>query len=249
MRSIPEFKSSMIIGDTDFNEIKRVIYEIQSKKDKKETHNLLLATSSISHGVDEDAFNQIFFFDMPNNTAEYVQAYSRVGRKYPGIVFDIIRLVRDRDKSYLKHFSMFHEHKDLLIEPVPINRWAKNAIYSTFPGILNGLLIQAYGDDCFYAKNVKKKIEIGEIKPEIIKNQVKEIYGCKLSIEGKEYETIIDKEIDNIFSGFMHRGNSDLKSGEIIAEASSKNKKPMTSLRDIDVQLDVGLKQVNYYES
>ena len=106
--------------------------------------NLILATSTISHGVDEDSFNIMYFFGMPNNNAEYIQAYSRTGRKYTGIVIDIIRLMRVRDRSYLKNFVTFHQNKDDLVESVPINRWAKNAIYSTLPGILSGVIMQYY---------------------------------------------------------------------------------------------------------
>lgn len=97
-----------------------------------------------SHGVDQDSFNLMYFFGMPNNNAEYIQAYSRVGRKYAGIVIDIIRLMRVRDRSYLKNFIVFHQNKDDLVESVPVNRWAKNAIYSTLPGMLSGLLIGVY---------------------------------------------------------------------------------------------------------
>jgi len=248
-KGVPQFNTSMIIGDTDFNDIKKVIYDIQSTPDKKETPNLLLATSSISHGVDEDSFNQMFFFGMPNNTAEYIQAYSRVGRKYPGIVFDIIRLVRDRDKSYLKNFELFHKYKDKLIEAVPINRWAKNAIYSTLPGILNALLIQGYDNDCYYANNVKKRMLSGQITVERLKKQLIDIYGCELNVYGVDYTTIINEEVEKIYQGFLHRGDFNLKSGQIIAEASKKHREPMTSLRDIDIQLEVDLKQAGYYES
>ena len=59
---------------------------------------VIVATSTISHGVDEDSFNIMYFFGMPNNNAEYIQAYSRSGRQYTGIVIDVIRLMRIRDR-------------------------------------------------------------------------------------------------------------------------------------------------------
>ena len=102
-------------GDEDFTEIKDSLNDIQREKIKMKTHNLILATSTISHGVDEDEFNNIFFYGVPSNTAEYIQAYSRVGRKYEGLVIDIIRLARARDTSYLNFFNLFHKYKDYLI--------------------------------------------------------------------------------------------------------------------------------------
>jgi superfamily II DNA/RNA helicase len=137
------------------------LFDIQSNRGNLESTNILLATSTISHGVDEDSFNIMYFFGMPNNNAEYIQAYSRTGRKYTGIVIDIIRLMRTRDRSYLKNFVVFHQNRDDLVEAVPINRWAKNAIYSTLPGLLAALLMQYYtvvnGKDAMYwAVDLKK---------------------------------------------------------------------------------------------
>lgn len=53
--------------------------ERKQKQNRKnyDSTNLILATSTISHGVDEDSFNIMYFFGMPNNNAEYIQAYSR----------------------------------------------------------------------------------------------------------------------------------------------------------------------------
>lgn len=118
------------------------MFEIQENRRNLEAKNLLLATSTISHGVDEDSFNVMYFFGIPNNNAEYIQAYSRTGRRHTGIVLDLIRLTRVRDRSYLKNFVIFHQNKDDLVEPVPINRWAKNAVYCTLPGLIVGMLYQ-----------------------------------------------------------------------------------------------------------
>ena len=60
---IPDAKFNIIkmTGDEDFTEIKDSLNDIQREKNKMKTHNLILATSTISHGVDEDEFNNIFF--------------------------------------------------------------------------------------------------------------------------------------------------------------------------------------------
>lgn len=60
--NIPEYVIAKISGDEDFKNIKEVLNSVASDKDKRNTKNLVLSTSSISHGVDEDSFNQMFFF-------------------------------------------------------------------------------------------------------------------------------------------------------------------------------------------
>lgn len=152
----------------------------------------------------------MFFYGIPNTNAEYIQAYSRSGRKYTGLVVDVIRLLRVRDRAYLKNFVLFHENKDDLVESVPINRWAKNAIYNTLPGILNGLFLQYYAvmlgmDSLNKTNDVKKLLVGGDIDiADVIKNVIG-IYGCvateKMSIN---YEEIIKKEVFNILSSIKN---------------------------------------------
>ena len=106
-KNIPLYVIKQMTSDVDFQTVRKTLFDIQTNKKNTDSTNLILATSTISHGVDEDSFNIMYFFGMPNNNAEYIQAYSRTGRKYTGIVIDIIRLMRVRDRSYLKNFVTF----------------------------------------------------------------------------------------------------------------------------------------------
>ena len=244
---VDSFNIDQMTGDNTFQQVRQVLFDIQATKDKKDTKNLILATSTISHGVDEDSFNQMYFFGMPNNTAEYIQAYSRVGRRYTGIVIDIIRLLRERDRSYLKNFKLFHKYKDNLIDPVPINRWAKNAIYSTLPGLLMAIFIQYYENklerSLDKAIEVKKAIKANEISiKEII-----EVLTCAYECNDNErfsvvYKRIIEEEVPNIIKGIMDNGNMEIKTSAIIQKNTKYRKGPMTSLRDTEEQITISLK-------
>ena len=236
-----EFKFGSITGDDDFKKIKDVMHDIENNEDKTKVPNMIIATSAISHGVDEDCFNNIFFYGMPNKTAEYVQAYSRAGRKYTGIVVDVMRIVRDRDMSYLKNFDSFHRYKDMLIEPVPIQRWAKNAIFNTLPGILSALLIHYF--DCATPSDVKTMIENNLITNNDVIEMISDIYGCnEVGPDGIAYKRIIQDEITSILDGFRTynydpTNDENNRIAKIITMNNSINKRPMTNLRDVDVQL------------
>ena len=211
--------------------------------------NLIVATSMISHGVDADRFNIMFFYGMPGNTAEYIQAYSRTGRHYSSIVIDIMRTSRETDQSYLKNFVNFHEFKDIMVEPVPINRWATKAIDCTLPGIFTGLLLTKYDPELqyscgsqFFMNNIKKAISGGNLDIATVTNELKMAYGCTIAGQVNEignqykakieafvedvFERIVDKnwERENIFSGFELMGYH-----------------IMNSLRDTDTQLIIEL--------
>ena len=211
----------------------------------KKTYELAVTTTY----VDEDSFNIMYFFGMPNNNAEYIQAYSRTGRKYTGIVIDIIRLMRVRDRSYLKNFVTFHQNKDDLVESVPINRWAKNAIYSTLPGILSGVIMQYYTvltdtDHLYHAVKVKKLLMDGIIKPYDVISTMIAIYDCtdneKMSLAYKE---IISEEVTKILNGIQ---NGNFTNEEFLSVAigrySHGKLMPMRSLRDTEEQVEIKLR-------
>lgn len=245
-KGLPLFVSKQMTSDEDFQQVRRTLFDIQENRKKVDSTNLILATSTISHGVDEDSFNLMYFFGMPNNNAEYIQAYSRTGRKYTGIVIDIIRLLRLRDRSYLKNFVIFHQNKDDLVESVPLNRWAKNAIYNTLPGLLSGLIMQYYTvknglDDLYWAPAVKKLLSNGGIDEDEAAEILIEAYGCSSSNKmSLEYAEIIREETHNILDGIK---NGIFASNEFLSDAIGKfskgRRKPMSSLRDTEDTVEI----------
>lgn len=248
-KNIPLYVIKQMTSDVDFQTVRKTLFDIQANRKNTDSTNLILATSTISHGVDEDSFNIMYFFGMPNNNAEYIQAYSRTGRKYTGIVIDIIRLMRVRDRSYLKNFVTFHQNKDDLVESVPINRWAKNAIYSTLPGILSGIVMQYYtvladADHLYHAVKVKKLLKDGVIRTSDVIDMVIAIYDCrdneKMSLAYKE---IIAEEVTKILNGILN-GNftKDDFLSDAIGRYSHGKLKPMRSLRDTEERIEIKLR-------
>lgn len=247
-KGIPLFKSRKMTGDETFQDVREVLAEVENTTDIYNGLNLIIATSMISHGVDADKFNIMFFYGIPGNMAEYIQAYSRTGRRYPSIVVDLIRPSRERDKSFLQNFVSFHKFKDLLVEPVPINRWATNAIYGTLPGIFASLLLMLYDQEAqysvgtlFYMNNIKKAIKENIIEAKIIKEQLKTAYTCidndsVVDELGKLYSDKIDEFVDTII-GTIEDMNWD---NENIGEGfKHMGYKIMKSLRDTDTPLTI----------
>lgn len=238
-------------GDDTFQEVRGILANIENAKNviTDLDFNMIAATSMISHGVDANRFNVMFFYGMPGNTAEYIQAYSRVGRKHTGIVIDIMRPAREKDQSYLKNFVKFHEFKDILVETVPINRWATRAIEATFPGILAALIINYYGRELQYEfnsiyniNNVKKAIIAGKLDKDALKKMTHEIYKCTENDQaiGTQYRIKIDQLIDQLFESII---NTSFDKDANILEGFDKVKfHIMTSLRDTDERIIVELK-------
>lgn len=248
-QGVPLFVAQQMTSDEDFQTVRKTLFDIQANRKNRDSTNLILATKTISHGVDEDAFNLMYFFGMPNNNAEYIQAYSRVGRKYTGIVVDIIRLMRVRDRSYLKNFIVFHQNKDDLVESVPVNRWAKSAVYSTLPGMLSGLMMQYYtvktnSEDLYHAYKIKKLLTNGDINIDEVIAIIISLYGCNSQEKLSEnYKEIIEQETRTILDGIKNNDfDRDVFFSDAIGRYSKGKKKPMRSLRDTEETLEIEIR-------
>lgn len=98
--------------------------------------DLVLATNMISVGIDIERFNIMLINSQPKNVAEYIQASSRVGRKYKGLVIDLLDANRARDKSHFEHFIPFHQAFYKSVEPVSLTPFTENTLEKMLASIM-----------------------------------------------------------------------------------------------------------------
>jgi hypothetical protein len=243
---------TILTGDTKFEHVKSLLSDIAKSNNPVEDDipNYITATSMISHGVDNDKFNSIFFLGLPTLFAEFIQAYSRVGRKYTGIVFDIVRPIRVREESFLTNFNEYMEYKELMISPIPISRYSIGGLKKTFNGTLLSILRQ-YAlpksrtlEKLSHYKHFRELLE--EIREKPLAKIIKLIYSHGEN-DGSEFNQRINQLVKETFVFIYDQSNAKSKDRSkiehVIAQVNSTNERPMRSLRDTDKPVIIGLKE------
>ncbi len=247
--------SVVMSGETGFDVVRNVLERLESE-DPDDPVDIVNATSMISHGVDVDTLNFISFFGMPRQTAEYIQAYSRVGRHVTGTVFDLFNPVHVRDRSHYTRFDRYHDFQDLLVEATPLERWAEFAVSCTMPGIFAATLLQYYDEQLessvgrvYLYDSFREAQRAGDLNKDELLEFVKRSY-CVTSDQRPGwaedrtvdlYERKVEREFEDIWERCMSGHPKDGYQGWIgnMIKRSEDDRGPMRSLRDIDEQLPV----------
>ena len=235
-----------LTGSTNTDEVTKILDKLQSSTQgisDSPNSPVVLATSMISHGVDIDRLNTMFFYGVPRQNAEYIQASSRVGRSHVGLVITCLHPARERDQSHYLYFLKFHEYLGQLVEPVAINRWSKFSVERTLPGLFMAVLLQLIANrsnnekpNRYYLIDlVKREIRAGRITVDDFVPLLQEAYiGSvpKPIIEdyfAEKIRLLVQQFFDQIISaGAQHKWVSD-----------AIYPSPMRSLRDVDEALDI----------
>ena len=138
----PDAAWDSITGDVGFWDVRNVLRRLEKPEEDQHRLRILGATSAISHGVDIDRLNVMCLIGMPNQTSEFIQATSRVGRTHPGLVFCLVNANRVRDVSHFRYFNKWAEYLDRLVEPVPVNRESLRVLDVVLPGGFMAWLLQ-----------------------------------------------------------------------------------------------------------
>lgn len=98
----------------------------------------ILATSMLQVGVDVTRLGLMLVVGQPKNTAEYIQASSRVGRDptRPGLVVSLGNWARPRDLAHFEQFRHYHETFYAQVEALSVTPFSMTSMERGLDGVL-----------------------------------------------------------------------------------------------------------------
>lgn len=258
-----QLRTELISGGVDIGAIQRVMALAQEPVAGNDLDGALreiVATSAISHGVDVDMFNAMFFVGAPTDISELIQASSRVGRTHTGFSLLIPTPNSRRDRYIVEVHDIFHRFLEQMVAPAAIERWAANAIRRVIPSIFQ-LWLNGVKEQELFVKAADKSVT----HPLITVRAVKELMvsmGPKfmteltaftkkaVSVHGRGvqglgrpgsvdyYDALLDQMLRDLCNSISTRPGVSDKLSDYWASSEVMLGRPMTSLRDID---EVGL--------
>lgn len=222
----------------------------------------IVATSAISHGVDVDKFNAMFFAGLPSDVAEYIQASSRVGRTHVGFSLLVPTPHSRRDRYVIETHDQFHRFLERMIPPPAVQRWADRAIQRIIPSFLQTYLCGLVEQELFAAAPETAKASartftvaasvkawadhhVGGGYPAAVRAlsafgvDAVGLYGrgerhTGAAIHAEHYERLLEDRFRELLERFTHRSDSSRIANFWRSIETARVRRPMTSLRDVD---------------
>ena len=238
---IEDLNSSTLTGRTPLDDVRTIIERVKQPESRfADRIHMIAASSMLSHGVDLDRLNVMVMLGLPLATAEFIQTTARVGRTYPGLVFVMHKIGRERDAAVFKTFPSFIRHMDRLVDPVPITSKSRRVLELTFPGIEMGR-IQGIHEPTAVVRGLRQLTTVPNLRRAFTSLGINEDDELQAMIRTLNYGGPIDANLRDDIKKYFREFYQALNNPAVNAEWPSDlfREKPMLSLRDVEEQIPV----------
>lgn len=230
--------TASLTGKTDFSEVREILERLQNPEDSfEERLHIVSASSMMSHGVDVDRLNVMVMLGIPLSAAEFIQATARVGRRFPGLVFVVHKIGRERDAGIFRSFRQFVEQGDRFVEPIPVTRRSRRVLERTVAGLELARLLVIHegssGTALTTLRAFKNYVSSGKFDVDVELDALIEALGLQ-----SELDEPLRKDLRVWFDELRHNILVPPNDARFPSDLSPSGP-PMLSLRDVEKQVPV----------
>lgn len=186
---IPSYKITKILEE--------LTEEYKPGQSKQSCYDVVIATNMIAVGMDVNRLGLMTITGEPKQNSEYIQASSRVGRTYPGLIITVYNPYRPRDLSHYENFTGFHSQMYRYVEGTTATPFSARARDRVLHAVVVGMLRLQHEE---LAAN-KKAGAIVSFPDKKIKELKREILDRVMIVNHRACEEA-EREVDEFISGW-----------------------------------------------
>jgi len=230
--------TASLTGRTDFEDVRATLDRLEKPELAFDDRlHVITASSMMSHGVDIDRLNVMVMLGIPLTAAEFIQATARVGRRWPGLVYVMHKMARERDASVFRSFRKFVQQGDRFVEPIPITRRSRRVLEKTIAGLVLARILMVHEP-----RSRDALTTVNKLRGYFVKNGVTESSELEAVIQMLGFDSNLDEALRNDFQKWFRRFFENLMDpGGTFKWPSDlcPTGKAMRSLRDVEEEAPI----------
>ena len=178
-------------------DIPKKLSQLEIPYTSKDCLDTAIATNMIAVGMDVDRLGLMVVTGQPKQNSEYIQATSRIGRAYPGLVVTLYNPYRPRDLSHYENFTGYHSQLYRFVEGTTATPFSARAR----DRVLHALVISAIRLHYPNLASNNGASMISQLTEEQL-NNVKALIMDRLNIIKPSAKVDAEREIDDFVSNW-----------------------------------------------
>mgnify|MGYP000857850034 CR=1 FL=1 len=174
--------------------------QLEAAYGSKDCLDTAIATNMIAVGMDVDRLGLMVVTGQPKQNSEYIQATSRIGRAFPGLVVTLYNAYRPRDLSHYENFTGYHSQLYRFVEGTTATPFSARAR----DRVLHALIISAIRLTIPNMANNKDAADIASLTREEI-DSTKRLIIERLNIIKPSVKADAEEEIDRFIDWWKLR--------------------------------------------